>query len=248
MATRPVDSAALGAAAETLGMRLDVRRHPAGDRAPIRLDEHAVALRATREEELWSAADPEPGTKLGDLPRQILGADQEHARTGRGRHGPVAGQQPASLRPRLRPEGGSADARAVARVEPGETQPTGERTEHHVAHEPGLVHRSILCLLGRAVRVRRWRRCASIPLDALHPSQLREVFMTAGGTLRDRLAQTDPEYQELLAEHRARDVRLDELKAKGWLSTEEEQEEKRLKKEKLRLKDRMEALLRERAT
>ena len=72
--------------------------------------------------------------------------------------------------------------------------------------------------------------------------------MTAGGTLRDRLAQTDPEYQELLAEHRARDVRLDELKAKGWLSTEEEQEEKRLKKEKLRLKDRMEALLRERAT
>jgi len=50
--------------------------------------------------------------------------------------------------------------------------------------------------------------------------------MTAGGTLRDRLAQSDPEYQKLLAEHRARDLRLDELKAKGWLSTEEEQEEK----------------------
>ena len=57
--------------------------------------------------------------------------------------------------------------------------------------------------------------------------------MTAGGNLRDRLAQTDPEYQQLLAEHHARELRLDELKAKGWLTTEEEQEEKRLKKEKL---------------
>lgn len=70
--------------------------------------------------------------------------------------------------------------------------------------------------------------------------------MSAGGNLRERLAQTDPEYQKLAAEHRARDLRLEELKAKGWLSTEEEQEEKQLKKEKLRLKDRMEKLLRER--
>jgi uncharacterized protein YdcH (DUF465 family) len=84
--------------------------------------------------------------------------------------------------------------------------------------------------------------------DALHPSQLREVFMSGGGNLRERLAQTDPEYQKLVAEHRERELRLDELKAKGWLSVEEEQEEKRLKKEKLRLKDRMEALLRERAS
>ena len=72
--------------------------------------------------------------------------------------------------------------------------------------------------------------------------------MTVGGTMRERLAQTDPEFRELLEQHRARELRLDELKAKGWLSPEEEQEEKRLKKEKLRLKDRMEALLRERAT
>jgi uncharacterized protein YdcH (DUF465 family) len=85
-------------------------------------------------------------------------------------------------------------------------------------------------------------------VDALHPSQTREVYMSAGVNLRERLAQTDPEYQKLVAEHRERELRLDELKAKGWLSTEEEQEEKRLKKEKLRLKDRMEALLRERAT
>lgn len=72
--------------------------------------------------------------------------------------------------------------------------------------------------------------------------------MSAGVNLRERLARTDPEYQKLVAEHHERELRLDELKAKGWLSTEEEQEEKRLKKEKLRLKDRMEALLRERAT
>jgi uncharacterized protein YdcH (DUF465 family) len=39
---------------------------------------------------------------------------------------------------------------------------------------------------------------------------------------------------------------LEELARKGWLTTEEEQEEKRLKKEKLQLKDQMEARLRSR--
>jgi uncharacterized protein YdcH (DUF465 family) len=72
--------------------------------------------------------------------------------------------------------------------------------------------------------------------------------MSPGGNLREQLAQSDPEYQKLVAEHRARERRLEELKAKGWLTSEEEQEEKRLKKEKLRLKDRMEALLRQRAS
>jgi uncharacterized protein YdcH (DUF465 family) len=72
--------------------------------------------------------------------------------------------------------------------------------------------------------------------------------MSAGGNLREQLAQTDPEYRKLVEEHRARERRLDELKAKGWLTTDEEQEEKRLKKEKLRLKDRMEALLRKHAS
>ncbi|NWG00955.1 MAG: YdcH family protein [Thermoanaerobaculaceae bacterium] len=61
---------------------------------------------------------------------------------------------------------------------------------------------------------------------------------------REELAQQDPEYRRLLEEHRARDRRLGELARKGWLTAEEEQEEKRLKKEKLRLKDQMEALLR----
>jgi len=72
--------------------------------------------------------------------------------------------------------------------------------------------------------------------------------MSAGGNLREQLAENDPEYRKLVEEHRARERRLEELKAKGWLTTEEEQEEKQLKKEKLRLKDKMEALLRKHAS
>lgn len=71
--------------------------------------------------------------------------------------------------------------------------------------------------------------------------------MSAGKNVRDELAHSDPEYRRLLEEHRARERRLEELKAKGWLSSDEEQEEKRLKKEKLHLKDKMEALLRQHA-
>ncbi len=72
--------------------------------------------------------------------------------------------------------------------------------------------------------------------------------MSAGGNVREQLAQTNPEYRKLVEEHRARERRLEELKTKGWLTTEEEQEEKQLKKEKLRLKDQMEALLRKHAS
>jgi len=61
---------------------------------------------------------------------------------------------------------------------------------------------------------------------------------------REQLALEDPEYKKLMEEHRARERRLGELARKGWLTADEEQEEKRLKKEKLRLKDQMENLLR----
>ena len=61
---------------------------------------------------------------------------------------------------------------------------------------------------------------------------------------RDQLANDDPEYRRLLEEHRAREQRLTELQNKGWLTTDEEQESKRLKKEKLQLKDQMEARMR----
>ncbi|MEW6338080.1 MAG: YdcH family protein [Acidobacteriota bacterium] len=72
--------------------------------------------------------------------------------------------------------------------------------------------------------------------------------MVLDEALREQLAQQDPEFRHLLEEHRARDRRLKELSGKGWLTGEEEQEEKRLKKEKLQLKDQMEALLRRRAS
>ena len=54
----------------------------------------------------------------------------------------------------------------------------------------------------------------------------------------------DPEMRRLYAEHRDHEERLQALAAKPRLSEEEEFEEKRLKKEKLRIKDRMEALSR----
>ena len=70
--------------------------------------------------------------------------------------------------------------------------------------------------------------------------------MTSSQELRDQLADQDPEYRRLLEEHRKRVHRLEELTRKGWLTNEEEQEEKKLKKEKLQLKDQMEARLRRR--
>jgi uncharacterized protein YdcH (DUF465 family) len=71
--------------------------------------------------------------------------------------------------------------------------------------------------------------------------------MNLASNLREQLAQHDPEFRQLLEEHQARDRRLQELRDKGWLTTEEEQEAKRLKKEKLSLKDKMEARLRKKS-
>ena len=71
--------------------------------------------------------------------------------------------------------------------------------------------------------------------------------MTSMQQLRDQMADQDPEYRRLLEEHRKRVTRLEELTRKGWLTTDEEQEEKRLKKEKLQFKDQMEARLRTRS-
>lgn len=83
--------------------------------------------------------------------------------------------------------------------------------------------------------------------DAAGTLTISEVFMTSSQELRAQMAEQDPEYRRLLEEHRKRVQRLEELSRKGWLTTEEEQEEKRLKKEKLQLKDQMEARLRSRS-
>jgi uncharacterized protein YdcH (DUF465 family) len=66
--------------------------------------------------------------------------------------------------------------------------------------------------------------------------------------LRAKLAQEDPEFRELYEAHQAKERRLAELSSKGLLTPEEEQEEKLLKKEKLQLKDKMEAMLRKRTS
>jgi uncharacterized protein YdcH (DUF465 family) len=60
----------------------------------------------------------------------------------------------------------------------------------------------------------------------------------------ESLAETDPEYNRLHTEHQDHEQRLRELATKPRLSEEEELEEKRLKKEKLQIKDRMEAIAR----
>ncbi len=54
----------------------------------------------------------------------------------------------------------------------------------------------------------------------------------------------DEEYQRLRQQHQEHERRLQEFAAKGFLSEEEDLEEKRLKKEKLAIKDHMEAIVR----
>lgn len=58
------------------------------------------------------------------------------------------------------------------------------------------------------------------------------------------LTEVDAEYRRLHEAHQDHEHRLEALAVKTALSEEEEIEEKRLKKEKLALKDRMEAIAR----
>ena len=63
--------------------------------------------------------------------------------------------------------------------------------------------------------------------------------------IKNELSVSNEEYKTLLQEHHDHERRLAELASKSYLSTEEDLEEKRLKKEKLHLKDRMEEIVRE---
>ena len=63
-------------------------------------------------------------------------------------------------------------------------------------------------------------------------------------TTTDSLTEVDAEYRRLQHAHQDHENRLQALAVKHQLSEEEEIEEKRLKKEKLVLKDRMEAIAR----
>ena len=63
--------------------------------------------------------------------------------------------------------------------------------------------------------------------------------------IKTELAGQYEEFRSLLRDHHDRERRLAHLASKPFLSTDEEIEEKRLKKEKLHLKDRMEEIARE---
>ena len=62
---------------------------------------------------------------------------------------------------------------------------------------------------------------------------------------KHELESQNEEFRSLLRDHHDHEKRLAELASKTFLSTDEEIEEKRLKKHKLRLKDRMEEIVRE---
>jgi uncharacterized protein YdcH (DUF465 family) len=63
-------------------------------------------------------------------------------------------------------------------------------------------------------------------------------------THSEDVSELNAEYRRLLEEHQDHERRLEALAVKSRLSEDEEFEEKRLKKEKLLLKDRMEAIVR----
>jgi uncharacterized protein YdcH (DUF465 family) len=62
--------------------------------------------------------------------------------------------------------------------------------------------------------------------------------------LRERLLQTDHEYRDLATRHHDLDERLQELATRHFLTEPEQLEEAQIKKQKLRLKDRMEDIVR----
>jgi len=61
--------------------------------------------------------------------------------------------------------------------------------------------------------------------------------------LRAHLMETNAEYRQLAAQHTDYAKKLDALEAQPYLSSQEQLEEVRLKKLKLRLKDQMEAIV-----
>jgi uncharacterized protein YdcH (DUF465 family) len=82
----------------------------------------------------------------------------------------------------------------------------------------------------------------AFPAALLDPKKTRRFDPMDGN--REELAVADPEFRRLHEEHRHHEERLHLLAVKSSLSEDEELEEKRLKKEKLLLKDRMEAIAR----
>ncbi len=59
----------------------------------------------------------------------------------------------------------------------------------------------------------------------------------------EALRRTDPEVDSMMREHRSLDEQVNNLTSKHYLTPSEDVELHRLKKEKLRLKDRLEAFI-----
>lgn len=64
--------------------------------------------------------------------------------------------------------------------------------------------------------------------------------------VKQELLESDPEFRSLYEEHQDSEKRLAEIQEKALLSEDDEAEAKRIKLHKLSLKDRMEAMARER--
>ena len=71
---------------------------------------------------------------------------------------------------------------------------------------------------------------------------------TPAGAIREELMANNPEYRRLREEHTQYASQLDLLATKNFLTEDEKLEEVRLKKLKLRVKDRMELLVRQAQT
>jgi uncharacterized protein YdcH (DUF465 family) len=68
---------------------------------------------------------------------------------------------------------------------------------------------------------------------------------TQAPDLKEVLLRTDEEFHDLAVKHHELEDRLHQLTAKHYLSEPEQVEETNLKKQKLRLKDRMEYIMRQ---
>ncbi len=62
--------------------------------------------------------------------------------------------------------------------------------------------------------------------------------------LKERLLVSDQEFRDICTRHHELDARLHELSSRHFLTEPEQLEEVQIKKQKLRLKDRMEDILR----
>jgi hypothetical protein len=82
------------------------------------------------------------------------------------------------------------------------------------------------------------------PQSVLDDHTIREVPMSQG-SLREQLLESNEEYRRLDQQHHAYEARLVDLADKAVLNDDEHLEEVTLKKKKLQIKDRMEAIARQ---